>query len=171
MSAANSAAANPATSSPSHRTRPGGQRTRPSVRGVRTRTASRTATAEVSGSVCGRTGRVPAPAAGAAMPAGHRPCSPHLERPWPAVAAVTGRGARPRVARVAMAAGLAQRPPVVHTGGWWAVGGRTPVRAAARRGHRHGYRPQPGHVCRTPAVRTALVPEAADGQSAARPAR
>jgi hypothetical protein len=41
-----------------------------------------------------------------------------------------------------------------------------PSRAADRRRHRHRYRHQPGHVCRTPAVRRAVVPEAAHGQSA-----
>jgi hypothetical protein len=44
--------------------------------------------------------------------------------------------------------------------------------ASDRRGHRHGHRHQPGHVCRTSAVRRAVaraaVPEAADGQSADR---
>ena len=63
---------------------------------------------------------------------------------------------------------LPQGPLRVHAGGRRAVGGRTPVRASDRRGHRHGHRHQPGHVCRTPAVRTAVVPEAADGQSADR---
>jgi hypothetical protein len=45
----------------------------------------------------------------------------------------------------------------VHAAGWRAVGGRIPVRAADRRRQRHGHRRQPGHVCRTAAVRRAVV--------------
>jgi hypothetical protein len=52
---------------------------------------------------------------------------------------------------------------------WWPACGRRPdVRPVGnpRRGYQHGHRHQPGHLCRIPAVRTAAVPEAADGQSA-----
>jgi len=41
-----------------------------------------------------------------------------------------------------------------------------PSGASDRCGHQYGHRHQPGHVCRTQPVRTAVVPEAADGQSA-----
>ena len=43
---------------------------------------------------------------------------------------------------------LPQGRPRVRPGGRHAEGGRTPIRAADRRGHQHG------HVCRTPSVRT-----------------
>jgi hypothetical protein len=52
------------------------------------------------------------------------------------------------------------------------AGGRTlaghPSGASDRRGHQHGHRHQRGHVCRIQPVRTAVVPQAADGQSAGR---
>jgi hypothetical protein len=90
---------------------------------------------------------------------------PEPARLWPAVTAVPDR-VRLCAARVGRSAVAAARATGVHAGGRRAVvGGRTPVRAADRRRHRHG------HVCRTPAVRTpavrrAAVPEGADGQSA-----
>jgi hypothetical protein len=85
---------------------------------------------------------------------------PEPARLWPAVTAVPDR-VRLCAARVGRSAVAAARATGVHAGGRRAVvGGRTPVRAADRRRHRHG------HVCRTPAVRRAAVPEAADGQSA-----
>jgi hypothetical protein len=120
--------------------------------GVRNWTACRTAVAEVSDSVCGRTAPVPTQAAGVAMRAGRTPtCSPHLAAAVTCGSSGLGHRVRQRVRRVAVSAGLPQGPPRVHTGGRRAGGGRTPVRAAARRGHQHGYRHSPGHVCRTPA--------------------
>jgi hypothetical protein len=62
--------------------------------------------------------------------------------------------------------GCRKAPTRVRAGGRRAGGGRTTVRAADRRRRQHGHQHQPGHLCRTPAVRTAVVPEAADGQSA-----
>jgi hypothetical protein len=91
---------------------------------------------------------------------------PEPARLWPAEAAVPDR-VRPRRTS-AMSAVAAPRTTGVHAGGRRAVGGRTPVRAQDRRRHQDGHRHQPGHVCRTPAVRRAVVPEAADGQSADR---
>jgi hypothetical protein len=49
--------------------------------------------------------------------------------------------------------------------GMWSAAGQ-PSGTSERRGHRDDHRHQPGHVCRTPAVRRSVVPEAADGQSA-----
>jgi hypothetical protein len=95
------------------------------------------------------------------------PYSPHLEAAMACGSSGPGHRVRPRAARVAMSAGLPNGPPRVRSGGRHPVVGRTlPSGAADRRGHQHGYRPQPGHVCRTPSVRTAVIPEAADGQSA-----
>jgi hypothetical protein len=94
-----------------------------------------------------------------------------------------GRGLRERRSRAPRPA--ARRTSCHVRGGcrrahpWSALvaGGRTPGRAggreadghpagpADRRRHQHSHRHQPGHVRRTPAVRTAVVPEAADGQS------
>jgi hypothetical protein len=141
---------------------------RPWVSG--TWTACRTATAEVSGGVCGRTASVSARAAGLAMRGRNTgPYSPHLEAAMACGSSGPGHRVRPRAARVAMSAGLPHGPPRVRSGGRHPVVGRTlPSGAADRRGHQHGYRPQPGHVCRTPSVRTAVIPEAADGQSADR---
>jgi hypothetical protein len=69
-------------------------------------------------------------------------------------------------ARVGMSAVAAARITCVDAGGRHAVVSRTPVRAADRRRHRAWPSPPACHVCRTPAVRRAVVPEAADGQSA-----
>ena len=83
---------------------------------------------------------------------------------WPAVAAVPdpSPAARHTVAMSAVAA--ARTTPCPR---WWPACGRRPD---IRPGHRSPdrRRRRPGHACRTPAVRTAVVPEAADGQSADR---
>jgi hypothetical protein len=97
------------------------------------------------------------------MPAGHRSCS------LQGAVACGSRDPGPasgRAARVACPQWLPQGLPHVHAGGRRAEGGRISVRTADRGRHRHGHRYQPGHMYRTPAVRTAVVPEAADGQSA-----
>jgi hypothetical protein len=54
----------------------------------------------------------------------------------------------------------------VHAGGRRAVGGLAPSGACRSPRHRYGHQHQPGRLCRIPAVRRAVVPEAADGQSA-----
>jgi len=86
------------------------------------------------------------------VPAGHQPC--HLaETPWPATAA--SRAPRPaHVARVASPRWLPQGP--LQCPPWEPARQRRPdtVRTAVRRGQQHGHRHQPGHVCRTPSVRT-----------------
>jgi hypothetical protein len=66
--------------------------------------------------------------------------------------------------------GAVSRPrPRIHTSGRRARGGRTSVRASLQTAADTIWPPtQPGPVCRTPAVRRAIVPEAADGQSADR---
>ena len=101
------------------------------------------------------------------MLSGHRPYPPTWTRPQPAIAAVAARG-RQRGTRVAMSAGLPQDRHVSTL----VASGRTlaghPSGASDRRGHQHGHRHQRGHVCRTQPVRTAVVPEAANGQSADR---
>jgi hypothetical protein len=88
--------------------------------------------------------------------------------PWPAAAAVPDcvRAARRTSFHVRGATGEDQPCPP-----WWPACGRPaghPSGASDRRRHRHGHRHQPGHLCRTPGVRRAVVPEAADGQSADR---
>jgi hypothetical protein len=100
-------------------------------------------------------------------PAGHSPAE-HGGRPraWlrqfqPACRKQHGCGLREQRSRTGsgsartscMSAVAAARTAGVHAGGRCAVGGRTPVRAGDRRRHRHGHRHQPGHVCRTAAVR------------------
>jgi hypothetical protein len=122
-----------------------------------TRTVWRTATAEVSGGVSSADRSCSGTGGWAAMAAGHRPCSSSLRRPWSAVAAVPDRCPS---RELPCPRWLPQGPSSVYADGRRAVGGRTPVRARDRRRHR------PGHACRTLAVRTAVVPEAADGQSA-----
>jgi hypothetical protein len=89
--------------------------------------------------------------AGLAMRAGHRPYPPHLYEALACGSSGPEHRVRPCTARVA-------RPRSRPACG----GGRTSVRAADRCGN------QTGHVCRTPSGRTAVVPEAADGQSADR---
>jgi hypothetical protein len=128
----------------------------------------RTATADVSDSICGMTAAVSERAAGCCH-AERTPTIPTTwTRPWPAIAAVpdpvSGCAARelpcPRGYR---------RDHYVST---LVAGGRTlaghPSGASDRRGHQHGHRRQRGHVCRTQPVRTVVIPEAADGQSADR---
>jgi hypothetical protein len=87
---------------------------RPRVSG--TWMASRTAIAEVSGRVCGRTAPVAHRLSGVAVPAGHRSCWPYLRGPWPAVAAVPGP-VRLRAAPVAMSAAAAAGTTGLHAGG------------------------------------------------------
>jgi hypothetical protein len=65
-----------------------------------------------------------------------------------------------------MSAGRPQRPLRVHTGGRWANVGRTSVRSVRSPRTPACHRRQRGHVCRTQPVRTVVIPEAADGQSA-----
>jgi hypothetical protein len=67
-----------------------------------------------------------------------------------------------------MSAGRPQRPLRVHTGGRWANVGRTSVRSVRSPRTPACHRRQRGHVCRTQPVRTVVIPEAADGQSADR---
>jgi hypothetical protein len=62
-----------------------------------------------------------------------------------------------------MSAVATTRTTRVRADGRRAGRGPTPVRGRDPRRHR------PGHACRTPAVRTVVVPEAADGQSAHHP--
>jgi hypothetical protein len=103
-----------------------------------------------------------------ATAAGHRPS--HLRRPRPAVALVPDPDSAASHT-LPCRGGRCGPTPCPHR---WPTCGRRPdtVRASERRGHRHGHRHQPAIVCRTPAVRRvvarAAVPEAADGQSAAR---
>jgi hypothetical protein len=100
------------------------------------------------------------------MPTGHRPCSPRLAGPWPAVAVVPGGSPAARRVRCHVRGGFRRD----HYVSVLVVGGRSaaghPSKGSDRRRHQHGHQVQPVHVCRTPAVRTAVVPEAADGQSA-----
>jgi hypothetical protein len=82
------------------------------------------------------------------------------------------RGARLLVARQRCWTGCSAaerhpRGPRVSTlvaGGWETTGQLS--RAADRRRRQSGRRHPPGHMCPTSTVRTAVVPEAADGQSA-----
>jgi hypothetical protein len=67
-------------------------------------------------------------AAGLAMPARHRPCSPHVEAAVACGNSGPGHRVRLRAARVAMAAVLPQGPPCVRAGGRRPVVGRTSVR-------------------------------------------
>jgi hypothetical protein len=126
-------------------------------------TACWTVAAEVSGRVRGRTALVLQDRRG-----GHADRTPTmLTSLGPAMACgSSGPGAvRPRAACVAMSAMVAagSRHGVRRTEG----GDRPPVQGSDRRGHQYGDQVQPVRVCRTPAVRTAVVPQAADGQSAA----
>jgi hypothetical protein len=103
------------------------------------------------------------------MPAGHRPCSRHLDAPWPAVVAVSGTASGCYAARVAMSTGATAGTAACPR--WWPADGRRPD---IRPEHQTAADTSmaidisPGYVCRTPAVRTAVVPEPADGQSADR---
>src|SRR5512133_1285709 len=101
------------------------------------------------------------------MSAGHRPGSPSLGRPWPAVAAVPAR-VRPRATRVAISAATARPRPVSALVADVRVADGHLSLASDRRRHQHGHRHSlatcPGHQ---PSGR-ALAPEAADGQSADR---
>jgi hypothetical protein len=93
------------------------------------------------------------------MLTGHRPCPARLD----AAVACGSSGSGPVSGRaphqLPCPRWLPQGPPVsaLVAGVREAAG---PVLARDHRRHR------PGHVCRTPSVRTAVVPEAADGQSA-----
>ena len=96
------------------------------------------------------------------MPAGHRPCSPRLAGPRPAVAVVPD--ACPAARRMSChVRGGCRRDH--HVACWRPADGRrrTPVQGVRPPQHGHGV--QPVRVCRAPAVRTVVVPEAADGQS------
>ena len=89
------------------------------------------------------------------MPTGHRPCSPRLAGPRPAVAVVPD--ACPAARRMSChVRGGCRRDH--HVACWRPADGR-------RRTSVQGVRP-PVRVCRAPAVRTVVVPEAADGQYA-----
>jgi hypothetical protein len=127
-------------------------------------TACRTAAAEVAGSGCGKSAPVPAVPPGVAM----HTDNVHLAwpGPWPAVAVVPGRVSGCAPGELPCPRWLPQGPRRVRAGGRRAVGAGHPSKGSDRRRHHHGHRMQPVRVCRTPAVRTAVVPEAADGQSA-----
>jgi hypothetical protein len=94
--------------------------------------------------------------------------APHVRWPWPAGAAVLDLRPGRAPHEPPWPRGYRRGPPVstLVTGVRSAAG--HPSGASDRRRHRHGPRHQPGHVCRTPAVRRAVVPKAADGQSADR---
>ena len=84
-----------------------------------------------------------------------RPCPARMPQParlWPAVAAVPDR-VRLCPHEVAGLGWLPQGPPCPRC---WPASGRRPDTRPGR-GHRHGHRHQPGHVCRTPAVQRAVV--------------
>jgi hypothetical protein len=133
-------------------------------------TAWRTATAEVSGDICGSPLLFPHGRSGS-------PCRQDTDRAhlvwtrlWPAVAAVPDPCPAARHTSCHVRGGCRKDHPCPRVVAWRAGGGRASVRATDRRRHWPGHRHQPGHACRTPAVRRAVVPEAADGQPAA-PAR
>jgi hypothetical protein len=134
-------------------------------------TAWRTAAVDASGSVCGSTTPVPTRAAGA-MPAGHRPSSPHMGVRGLRQQRFRSR-VRPRAYELAPPRG-SRKPRQVHSGGRRAGGGRTSVRAEPSprtsflatdsslvtcAGH---------HPSGQWSFRTVVVPDAADGQSADR---
>jgi hypothetical protein len=89
-------------------------------------------------------------------------------RPWPAVAAVPGTASDCASHQLSCPRGYRRdhHESMLVAGVRWSTGHLS--LAADRRGHQHGHRHQRGHVCWTQPVRTALVPEAADGQSADR---
>jgi hypothetical protein len=118
-----------------------------------------TATAEVSGQ-CLRQDRS---CSGTSAEVPCRPDTTRLTlwaRPGACDSSVPG-GPRPAASRkLHVLGGYRKDHPVSPLVAGGAGSGRIPVRAPDCRGH------QPGHVCRTSTVRTAVVPDAADGQSA-----
>jgi hypothetical protein len=111
---------------------------------------------------------------GVAMPGGGRSCSSHFEWPWPAAAAVlsTASGRAPH--ELPCPRWLPHGPPRVRAGGWTPAVGRTLRLEPQAAGTSLAADISLADACRTPSVwtpsvRTAVVPEAADGQTAAPP--
>jgi hypothetical protein len=96
--------------------------------------------------------------------AGRTPTIPTPTSSWPSapMAALPVTASRYRQGRADMTAVSAQHDRASALGPACDPRPDTPSEASDRRGHQPGHRHQPGHVCRTPSVRTAVVPEAAE---------
>jgi hypothetical protein len=156
------AAATPTTGSRSRRNRRLTQRAaaRPLVSG--TATAWRTVAAAVSDRVRGRTALVH-PGCGR----GRARWTPTMSICLAAAVACGSSGSGPCPAAPSPCPRqLPQGPPRVRAGGRRAVDIRRPSKGPTAADTSMGHRVRPVRVCRTPTVRTAVIPEAADGQSA-----